>query len=135
MTIDEDLSLSAPILVLVAGQADDEVGGMLENLANGNRNLKLSASHDLQLSIEQQKMGSRDTLTGTFVKCVDLSQFMALRDRLVNETLVLPLKCYSILIVIDVFLNKNRFGVIREQTKLFLKMKCLLLCRKTFNQI
>ena len=116
-----DVTLAAPILVMAAGNTGEELKRTFRSLFGQTIPISLNQySASFKSTLQSKKMNGPDKVRAKYLKCKNVSEFLLFRDRLRDESQLFHLKCYSILIVIDVSLNKDTFRAITEQTKAFL---------------
>ena len=116
-----DVSLAAPILVVAVGNTGEDVKRIIGKLRDTVVPIDPKQFSDtFAQTIESKKMPCPQRIRAKYFKCKNLSEFLLLRERVRDESQLFHLKCYSVLVIIDVTLNHENFLSITQQMKSFM---------------
>lgn len=112
--------LSAPILLLVAGDADENTFSIIEQLSRQTVTVELGRCDTLVAELKGKNVSYPDTIRASYIPCHSIEEFLLLRQRLLHESQLFYFTCYSVIVLIDVKLNRTRFNEIKKQMSIHL---------------
>ena len=107
--------LAAPILLLVAGDADEKTYEIIERLAKETVVVEPGRYDVLVAELSAKNISYPNMVRARYIDCPSLEDFLLVRERLRGELELFYLSCYSVVVVVDVALNRDRFKEIKEQ--------------------